>query len=98
MLGRLASKVASILRGKEKATFTPHMDMGDNVIIINAEKVYLTGGKRENKTYYWHTFLTKIQAKVWMSKLSANPSRFVKTFVFPGLFALCFYNALLVLH
>jgi large subunit ribosomal protein L13 len=55
VLGRLASKVASILRGKEKATFTPHMDMGDNVIIINAEKVYLTGGKRENKTYYWHT-------------------------------------------
>ena len=41
VLGRLAAKIATILRGKEKATFTPHMDMGDNVIIINAEKVYL---------------------------------------------------------
>ena len=55
VLGRLASKVASVLRGKEKPTFTPHMDMGDNVIVINAEKVHLTGSKRESKTYYWHT-------------------------------------------
>ena len=55
VLGRLASKVASVLRGKEKPTFTPHMDMGDNVIVINAEKVHLTGNKRDSKTYYWHT-------------------------------------------
>ena len=55
VLGRLASKVASVLRGKEKPTFTPHMDMGDNVIVVNAEKVHLTGNKRDNKTYYWHT-------------------------------------------
>jgi len=55
VLGRLASKIASVLRGKEKPTFTPHMDMGDNVIVINAEKVHLTGGKRDSKTYYWHT-------------------------------------------
>ena len=55
VLGRLASQIAMRLRGKHKPSFTPHMDMGDNVIVINAEKVRLTGRKRENKTYYWHT-------------------------------------------
>jgi large subunit ribosomal protein L13 len=55
VLGRLASIVAMRLRGKHKATFTPHMDMGDNVIVINAEKVQLTGNKRADKTYYRHT-------------------------------------------
>ncbi len=55
VLGRLASTVANILRGKTKPTFTPHMDCGDNVIIINAEKVKLTGNKRSDKKYYWHT-------------------------------------------
>ncbi|TQS71777.1 50S ribosomal protein L13 [Rhodobacteraceae bacterium] len=55
VLGRLASIVAMRLRGKHKATFTPHMDMGDNVIIINADKVQMTGKKRDDKTYYWHT-------------------------------------------
>ena len=55
VLGRLASLVAMRLRGKHKATFTPHMDMGDNVIIINADKVQMTGAKREDKRYYWHT-------------------------------------------
>jgi len=55
VLGRLASVIAMRLRGKHKATFTPHMDMGDNVIVINADKVQLTGNKRADKTYYWHT-------------------------------------------
>jgi large subunit ribosomal protein L13 len=55
VLGRLASIVAMRLRGKHKATFTPHMDMGDNVIIINADKVQMTGNKRRDKRYYWHT-------------------------------------------
>ena len=55
VLGRLASVIAMRLRGKHKATFTPSMDMGDNVIVINADKVQMTGAKRENKTYYWHT-------------------------------------------
>ncbi|KNG95544.1 50S ribosomal protein L13 [Pseudaestuariivita atlantica] len=54
VLGRLASIVAMRLRGKHKATFTPHMDMGDNVIVINAEKIQLTGNKRQ-ENYYWHT-------------------------------------------
>ncbi len=55
VLGRLASIVAMRLRGKHKPSFTPHMDMGDNVIVINADKVQLTGNKRQEKTYYRHT-------------------------------------------
>src|SRR6185312_8602895 len=55
VLGRLASLVAMRLRGKHKATFTPHMDMGDNVIVINAEKVQLTGNKLDQRKFFWHT-------------------------------------------
>ena len=54
-LGRLASKAAYVLRGKHKTTFTPHIDCGDNVIVINAEKVKLTGNKLEDKLYYNHS-------------------------------------------
>lgn len=55
ILGRLASKVAIVLRGKHKATYTPHVDCGDNVIIINAEKINLTGNKLDDKKYYNHS-------------------------------------------
>ncbi|MGB8621964.1 MAG: 50S ribosomal protein L13 [Paracoccaceae bacterium] len=55
VLGRLASIIAMRLRGKHKASFTPHMDMGDNVIVINADKVQMTGKKRDDKLYYRHT-------------------------------------------
>ena len=55
VLGRLASKVAKILRGKHKTNFTPHVDGGDNVIVINAEKVKLTGKKMTDKRYFRHT-------------------------------------------
>ncbi|SEW18380.1 LSU ribosomal protein L13P [Aliiroseovarius sediminilitoris] len=55
VLGRLASIIATRLRGKHKASFTPHMDMGDNVIVINADKVQMTGKKRTDKVHYWHT-------------------------------------------
>ncbi|MCB1440239.1 MAG: 50S ribosomal protein L13 [Nitratireductor sp.] len=55
VLGRLASIVASRLRGKHKASYTPHVDDGDNVIVINADKVKLTGKKYTDKKYYWHT-------------------------------------------
>ncbi|MCT8998329.1 50S ribosomal protein L13 [Chelativorans intermedius] len=55
VVGRLASIVANRLRGKHKPTFTPHVDDGDNVIIINADKVVFTGRKYNNKKYYWHT-------------------------------------------
>ena len=57
-LGRLATKVAHVLRGKHKATFTPHIDCGDNVIVINASKVNLTGDKLDKKIYYNHSGYT----------------------------------------
>ena len=55
VVGRLASLVANRLRGKHKPTFTPHVDDGDNVIVINADKVVFTGRKYTDKIYYWHT-------------------------------------------
>lgn len=55
VLGRLASIVAKYLRGKHKPTFTPHMDCGDHIIVINAEKICLTGNKLKDKKFYWHT-------------------------------------------
>ncbi len=55
VLGRLASRIAAILRGKHKPTFTPHVDGGDFVVVVNAEKVRLTGRKLQEKVYYWHT-------------------------------------------
>jgi len=55
VVGRLATLIALRLRGKHKATFTPHMDDGDNIVVINAEKVVFTGRKREQKVYYHHT-------------------------------------------
>ena len=55
VLGRLATRLATVLRGKHRPTFTPHVDTGDFVIVVNAEKVKLTGRKREQKTYYRHS-------------------------------------------
>lgn len=55
VLGRLASIIAMRLRGKDKPSFTPHVDCGDNIIVVNAEKVKLTGKKRDDDKFYWHT-------------------------------------------
>ena len=55
VLGRLASQVAKYLRGKHKTTFTPHMECGDHIIVVNAEKVPLTGNKLKDRKFYWHT-------------------------------------------
>jgi large subunit ribosomal protein L13 len=55
VLGRLATRIASYLRGKHKPVFTPNADTGDFIVVINAEKVKLTGNKLNDKTYYWHT-------------------------------------------
>ena len=55
VVGRLASIIAMRLRGKHKPTFTPHIDCGDNIVVINAEKVRLTGRKAERERFYWHT-------------------------------------------
>ena len=55
ILGRMATEIAKRLRGKHKPEFTPHVDCGDNVIVINADKIHLTGRKRENDIFFWHT-------------------------------------------
>lgn len=55
IVGRLAAVIAQRLRGKHKASFTPNVDCGDNVIVVNADKIAFTGKKYEDKTYYWHT-------------------------------------------
>ena len=55
IVGRLAALIATRLRGKHLPIFTPHVDCGDNIIVVNADKVVLTGNKRNDKTYHWHT-------------------------------------------
>ena len=55
VVGRLAAIIAMRLRGKHRPTFTPHIDTGDNVVVVNADKVVLTGRKNDQKTYYWHS-------------------------------------------
>ena len=55
VVGRVAAIIANRLRGKHKATFTPHMDCGDHVVVINAEKIHFTGKKKEQKSYFHHT-------------------------------------------
>jgi len=75
-LGRLASEAARILRGKHKPTFTPHVDVGDHVIIINAEKVKLTGKKLEEKKYIWHTrFPGGLKMMSYATLLKTKPER-----------------------
>lgn len=78
VLGRLASQIAKILRGKHKTTFTPHVDCGDNVIVINAEKVALTGNKLADKVYYHHTgFPGGIKGITAGKQLEEHPERVI---------------------
>ena len=80
VLGRLASIVANRLRGKHKPTYTPHIDDGDNVIIINAGKVKLTGNKADGEKFYWHTgHPGGIKERTWGKILgSAHPERLLE--------------------
>jgi len=79
VLGRLASKVAKILRGKNKPLFTPHADCGDNVIVINAEKVVLTGKKMSDKVYIRHTGYPGGQRQQTATEIMAKfPERLVE--------------------
>jgi large subunit ribosomal protein L13 len=73
VLGRLATRIASVLRGKHKPIFTPHVDTGDFVIVVNAEKVKLTGRKLEQKTYYRHTGYTGNLKSTTAGKLLQGP-------------------------
>ncbi len=73
-LGRVAATAAHILNGKHKPTYTPHVDCGDNVIIINSDKAVLTGNKLENKVYRWHTGWIGGLKEIKYSKLMAENS------------------------
>ncbi|MFT8831440.1 MAG: 50S ribosomal protein L13, partial [Lentilactobacillus hilgardii] len=81
-LGRLSSVVASILKGKNKPTYTPNVDTGDNVIVINAGKVGLTGRKDKNKIYYHHTrFIGGLKQKTAGEFREKNPEKLIETSV-----------------
>ena len=83
VLGRLASKIAQIIRGKHKPTFTPHMDGGDFVVVINAEKVRLTGRKMEQKQYFRHTGYIGNEKFTPVAKmLETHPERVIEKAVF----------------
>lgn len=81
-LGRLATHIASILRGKHKPMYTPHLDVGDFVIVINAEKIEVTGGKFENKPYYRHSgYPGGIRQTVFKDLLAKHPERVIEAAV-----------------
>ena len=78
-LGRTATRIASVLRGKHKPTFTPHIDDGDFVVVINAEKVHLTGRKWKDKKYFWHTRYPGGIREITAEKLRARfPDRILR--------------------
>ena len=78
-LGRLASKVAKLIRGKHKTNYTPHVDCGDNVVVINADKIKLTGNKWDTKTYVRHTGYPGGQRTLTASEMfSKEPARLIQ--------------------
>jgi large subunit ribosomal protein L13 len=83
VLGRLATEIARVIRGKHKPTYTPHMDTGDNVIVINASKVKVTGRKLEQKQYFKHTGYMGHERYTTLGKmLSKNPERVIENAVY----------------
>ncbi len=83
VLGRLASKVAQVIRGKHKPTFTPHMDGGDFVVVVNAKKIRLTGRKMEQKEYFRHTGYVGNEKFTPVAKmLETHPERVIEKAVF----------------
>tara|TARA_B110000438_G_scaffold199044_1_gene190544 strand:+ start:368 stop:805 length:438 start_codon:yes stop_codon:yes gene_type:complete len=82
VLGRLSTEIADMLRGKKKPCYTPHVDTGDHVVVINAEKVRVTGNKFEDKTYYRHTGFIGNLKSISFEKLQAKkPERIIETAV-----------------
>jgi len=77
-LGRMASEVATVLRGKHKPTYTPHVDTGDFVIIINADKVVLTGKKLDQKMFRWHTgYIGHMRERTYRQMMDTKPEKVV---------------------
>ncbi|MCK5620397.1 MAG: 50S ribosomal protein L13 [Candidatus Krumholzibacteria bacterium] len=78
-LGRLASEIAKVLRGKHRPEFSPHLSLGDHVIVVNAEKVYLSGNKREQKVYYSYSgYQGGLKMRTIKQVLDKDPSRVVQ--------------------
>ena len=79
ILGRLASEIAQILRGKRKPEYAPHADVGDHVIVINAEKIKVTGAKAENKVYYRHTgYAGGLRTTPYSRMIERHPDRVIR--------------------
>jgi len=79
VLGRLAAEIARRLRGKHKPEYTPHVDTGDYIVVVNAEKVAVTGNKYENKMYYHHTgYPGGIKAKSFRDMIDSHPTRVIE--------------------
>lgn len=78
VVGRLASDIATILMGKHRATYTPHVDTGDYVIVINAEKVVFSGNKWSDKRYTWYTGHTGLRSETAAKRLQRHPDRILR--------------------
>lgn len=77
-LGRMASEIANVLRGKHKPTYSPHLDLGDHIIVINAEKVHLTGKKRQQKLYYSYSgYPGGLKSSTLQNEIKKNPAKIV---------------------
>ncbi|HXH65124.1 MAG TPA: 50S ribosomal protein L13 [Mariprofundaceae bacterium] len=82
VLGRLATKIATILRGKHRPQYTPHADCGDHIIVINAEKVRVTGGKEEKKIYHRHTgYIGGLKSTPLAEMRATHPERIIESAV-----------------
>lgn len=78
-LGRLAAEIAKILRGKHKPIYTPHVDCGDFVIVVNAEKIKVTGKKMDNKVYRWHTgYIGNLKERTFREMNQRSPERIIE--------------------
>ena len=81
-LGRLATEVAHRLRGKHKPEFTPHMDTGDHIVVVNAEKIHVTGNKLSDKVYYHHTgYIGNLKSITLEKQLKQHPERVIQAAV-----------------
>ncbi len=81
-LGRLASQIAHVLRGKHKPAYSPHMDLGDHIVVINAEKIRVTGRKAEQKVYHRHTgYPGGLRTTTYEEMLNKHPDRILRTAV-----------------
>jgi len=81
-LGRLATKIATVLKGKHKPIYSPHLDVGDYVIVVNAEKIAVSGRKMDQKTYYWHTgYPGGIRSRNLRDQLERHPTAALKAAV-----------------